>query len=312
MEKVIFDTNAYRYLVRGKTFEQVDKLVLKLKATESRNGIETLMSPIVAKELLAHVADKKDPSYHICLNAIKALYLHCGENGSYHMIASPESLIGEIFFNKPIRSQLENQREIGNMLYNIATNPSDNVFKKLKHSLLAVKHHVFEREINFANVMEQFVKANDPNAKSWEIFAGDNTKKRELLSAIRSDDVSHKLALEFLLIPYDELRLSQEIPLLSDEELYDKAKFLMNTFPEPIALFKQVMENLVNSEFNLLKDNRVNFLWDILLMFNIGSHSVNNSKLYFVTDDKAILRNAIKNNAKYSILTYDEYLDYLK
>ena len=46
-------------------------------------------------------------------------------------------------------------------------------------------------------------------------------------------------------------------------------------------------------------------------MFNVGNHSSNNSKMYFVTSDKAIIRTAIKENAKYSILTYEEYLEYL-
>jgi hypothetical protein len=47
-------------------------------------------------------------------------------------------------------------------------------------------------------------------------------------------------------------------------------------------------------------------------MFNVGNHQIDGSKLYFVTDDKAIIRSAIKENAKYTILNYEEYLDYLK
>lgn len=42
MDKVIFDTNAYRYLVTDKTFEQIDKLVQKLKSREEKNNIESL------------------------------------------------------------------------------------------------------------------------------------------------------------------------------------------------------------------------------------------------------------------------------
>src|SRR4051794_32497734 len=60
MEKVIFDTNAYRYLVTDKEFDEIDKVVAKLKSKEAQKGLESMISPIVAKELLAHAADKRN------------------------------------------------------------------------------------------------------------------------------------------------------------------------------------------------------------------------------------------------------------
>lgn len=50
MEKVIFDTNAYRYLAGNKTNRQINKIIQKLKDRERKNNIESLMCPIVAKE----------------------------------------------------------------------------------------------------------------------------------------------------------------------------------------------------------------------------------------------------------------------
>jgi len=46
-------------------------------------------------------------------------------------------------------------------------------------------------------------------------------------------------------------------------------------------------------------------------MLNIGNHSIEGQKLYFVTADKAIISTAIGENAKYTILTYNEYLEYI-
>lgn len=43
MDKVIFDTNAYRYIVTGKSFDEIDDIISELK--EKRNNIETLFSP---------------------------------------------------------------------------------------------------------------------------------------------------------------------------------------------------------------------------------------------------------------------------
>jgi hypothetical protein len=312
MDKVIFDTNAYRYLVKGKKFSQVDKLIQKLKAKEQKNNIETLISPIVAKELLAHVADKKDASYDICLNAIKALYLHSSIGKTYNMVASPELLISKAFFDKTIPANEETNKAIGQMLYHIATNPTEKVFKKLRQNLQANKDHVINGENSFATQMKQFVSVIDPDAKGWQIFPSDEKKRKKVLAYIRSENCSFEIALAFLFISYQLLVFTGDLELVPNEELREKAKSLISVFPEPIALHKQVLENLVNSEFNLFNESRTNFVWDIQLMFNVGNHQIDGSKLYFVTDDKAIIRSAIKENAKYTILNYEEYLDYLK
>ena len=87
MEKVIFDTNGYRDLVAHKTDNQIEKILKRLKDRESKHNIESLISPIVTKELLAHLADKSDPSFDKCLKANRALYFHSGSEKSYRMLA---------------------------------------------------------------------------------------------------------------------------------------------------------------------------------------------------------------------------------
>ncbi|MBK9938376.1 MAG: hypothetical protein IPP02_08315 [Chitinophagaceae bacterium] len=101
----------------------------KVKSREKKNDIETLISPVVARELLAHVADKKDPSYEKCLKAIKALYLHSGNEEAYNMIASPELLMSKALFDKTIPAKEETNKAIGQMIYHLATNPTTKVFK---------------------------------------------------------------------------------------------------------------------------------------------------------------------------------------
>ena len=91
MEKVIFDTNGYRDLVANKTDKQIEKTLQRLKDRESKLNIESVISPIVAKELLAHLADKSDPGFDKCLKANRALYFHSGSRKSYRMLASGKS-----------------------------------------------------------------------------------------------------------------------------------------------------------------------------------------------------------------------------
>ena len=98
---------------------------------------------------------------------------------------------------------------------------------------------------------------------------------------------------------------------MDPNKLFDMAISFVDMFPEVIALYKHVLENMVNSDFNLSQNSRANFVWDIHLMFNVGDHSISGKKLYFVTSDKAIIKTAIKNKGKYSILTYKEYFEYI-
>ena len=310
-DRVLFDTNAYRYLVTDKSFDQIDKAIQKLKGREKKNNIETLFSPIVAKELLAHVAYKNDPHYERCLKAIKAMYIHNGDSKSYNMLPSFESLLSKAFFGQVVDAKIETYGAIGQMAYHLATNPSKKIFTKFRKNLLLNRAHVLDTENAFALSMLQFVKAVDPTATGWRIFENDEVKRAQILTSIRSHSTSLEIALGYIFITYQLLLNSGKILPLEINELVDRAEKLIEAFPAPIALFKEVMENLVNSEFNILENSRSNFVWDIALMFNVGNNTVQDSKLYFVTGDKAIIRNAIKENAKYSVLTYDEYIEYL-
>ena len=311
MEKVIFDTNAYRYLVTDKSFDEIDKLIEKIKSKEQQRGLESLISPIVAKELLAHVADKNDPSFQKCLNAIKAMYLHNGNEESYRVIASPEMLIAKSFFNETIPAKEETNKALIQIAYHLAKKPSDYVFRKFQRNLNLNREHVLDSENNYAQTLRQFVKNADPSATGWKIFPEDQPKRQAVLANIRSINTSLDIAAGFISIVYQLLLASGKNVHITYEELYDMSQEFIKIFPEVIALYKFVLENLVNSDFNLLENNRSNFVWDTHLMFNIGNHSIGGDKLYFVTADKAIISTAIGQNAKYTILTYEEYLEYI-
>lgn len=314
MEKVIFDSNAYRYLVTGKEYGEIGKVVQKLKAKEENNNIESLMSSIVAKELLAHVADKKDPNFQKCLNAVKALYLHSGNSENFKMIASPELLIAKSFFKYKIKSKIQTNNAIGQLLFHMASDPSDHIFRKFQHNLNLNKKHVDETELDFATTMKEFVTSKNGNSDGWRIFPDDEIKRRKVLDEIRSEESSISIALGYLTVVIDLIR--KENPLLvnsiTKDQLLEMGKTFTNIFKEPILLFKQVMENLVNSEFNILENSRANFVWDIHLMFNIGDNRLHDgSTLYFITSDKAMVRAATEGNGKLNVLTFDEYIEYL-
>ena len=312
MERVIFDTNAYRYLTTDREYDELDGYMEKVKRRERENNIEALMSPTVAMELLAHVANRKDPIYNKCLKAIKAMYLHCetGE-GQYRMIASPELLISKAFFDKEIASKVETNKAIGQMLFYLANNPSKYRIRQLQRNLNSNYQHVVSTENEFASLMRDQLRVIDPNSNGWKVFEHDEVGRRNALEGLRSQSASIGIAQGYLWLVYLILISSGEISPITEERFDDMCMQFLEMFPEPIALFKQVIENLINSEFNLFENSRSNFVWDIHLMFNIGQHSIGGDSLNFVTSDKAMIRTAIKNNPNCRIFTFDEYMEYL-
>jgi hypothetical protein len=311
MERVIFDTNAYRYLVKDKDFENIDRLIEKIKSKEAQRGIQSMISPIVARELLAHVADRSDPAFEKCLKAIKAMYLHSEVDGAYHILASPELLVAKSFFNETIPRKIETNEALIQIAYHLAKDPSDHVFTKFQRNLNQNREQVLETESFFAQSLWQMVKGVDPSSSGWRIFANDPVQRQKLLAEIRSENTSLSLAAALIATVYKLLKDSGSKAIISYDQLYGMSREFIKVFPEYIDLYKYVFESLVNSEFNLLEDSRTNFIWDIQLMLNVGDHTLGGEKLYFVTDDKALTRAAIRQNARYTILTFDEYLDYV-
>lgn len=314
MEKVIFDSNAYRYLVKGKKYNEIDKVVKNLKTKEAKRNITSLMSSTVAKELLAHVANKNDKSYDKCMNAVKAMYLHSSNNDYYNMMASPELLIAKVFFNYEIKSKIETNKAIAQILYHLSKNKSDHTIKRFQHNLNQNRKHVENSEEIFANTLKDFVINNGGTSNGWQIHPNNPIQRQKVLKDLRSKKSSISMALGYLTITLEQIRI--ENPELaksfSSESLLDMAEKFIDIFIEPILLFKQVFEYLVNSKFNISENSRANFVWDIHLMFNVGNKKLTDgSHLYFITSDKEIIRTATKGNGRLSVLTFDEYIDYL-
>ncbi|OJW81748.1 MAG: hypothetical protein BGO69_14675 [Bacteroidetes bacterium 46-16] len=311
MERVIFDTNAYRYLVTGKSFDEIDKYMEKVKSKEKQLDILPLISPIVVKELLAHVADKSDPSHQKCLNATKALYLHCGDDTSYHLLASPEMLIAKSFFNVDIPAKEETNKAMMQIAFHLGLYPSDHAERKFQRNLNLNRDHVLDAENFFAQSFLQWIKAVDPSATGWRVFPNDAAQRRRVLEDLRSERSSINLAAGLIYTVNDLLVKSGLAESMPETTLIDMSKQFTIIFPEYISLYKSVFENIINSEYNMYENSRSNFLWDIQLMLNVGNHTVNGEKLHFVTADSAIQSHAINNNAKYTIHTFNEYMTYI-
>lgn len=126
-------------------------------------------------------------------------------------------------------------------------------------------------------------------------------------------EASMQVALAFLSITQMLLKAEGQINSFdSESEMKRKAEVFLDLFPEPINLQRNILKRFFSPNgFNIEKHR--NFVWDVNLMFNIGNHTIDGSKLYFITSDKAMVDAAknIKKQIKSIPLTLKEYLVYL-
>lgn len=311
MAKVIFDTNGYRNLIAQKTFEDIDDYIALIKTKEKENDIETMFSPIVAQELLSHLADKNDGAYDRCLRANKAMYLHNGDRQTVNIFPAFEVLLAGMYFNDLPDARIETYNAIAQISMHLAMNPSEDIFALFYDKLQSIKSFVDAGEAGFIDSIRDYIHFLDPTTNDWMPFRNDPVKRKEFLTSVRSDLSTLHIAMGYVHLTYSTLVASGHNVIYTPDQLTEITIRLASEFPEPIALFKKVIENLVNSDFPLDQASRANFLWDISLMFNAGNHTIGNDKLYFVTGDKAIISTAVQQGASTAVLTLDEYLDYL-
>jgi hypothetical protein len=311
MGKVVFDTNAYRNLISKKSFDEIDVLINEINEKEKINGISTLFSPIVAQELLAHLSDRNDSAFDRCLRANKALYLHNGSRLDCNIFSPFETMLSKQYFNLLPQHRVETYKAILQMSYQFATNPSQDNFELFKPKLEYIKFLVDSSENEFANALKNFVQKVDPLATDWQPFKNDELKRIKLLEEIRSKKTKIGMATGYAFMIYQLLISSGHKLQLTEDQGVQFATWIADTYPEPLRLFRNVFENIVNSNYPINEKSRANFVWDIQLMFGVGKHSIDNEKLYVVTADKAIIQAAVQEGANLSIFSLQDYLAYL-
>jgi len=231
------------------------------------------------------------------------------------MIPTYELLISKAFFNQVIDRRVETNIAIGQIVFNFAKSPSHYVFTKFQRALNLNAQDVKNVENGFADGMKQFLEIFDPNLKGWKAFEDNPSGRTKALKDIRSEEMSIQLAMGNLYIVRQALAAEGKLPQKEDQdiltELRPMAKEFIKIFAEPIMLHKSVLENLVNSKFNLYEKNRSNFIWDILMMYYVGQNYIGNAKTIFVTSDKAMIESALSTNPRNAVLTFEEYMEYL-
>ena len=117
---IVFDTNAYRNLIWGKTIEDIDEIIHKIVKRQEELGIISLMSTTVARELICHLFDNGVfDATGDCTKAIRAIYEHCGDIETYKLVPLPETQLSRELFGMDNTKAEEQQKAVTEIVFNV-------------------------------------------------------------------------------------------------------------------------------------------------------------------------------------------------
>lgn len=303
---VVFDTNAYRRFVGGKTVEEALAEIRSIKDIQNKKEIISLMSATVAEELLCHLFDggfffpERD-----CTKAIRVLYAHCGDTFSYGMIPYPVVQISKDLFGRPDTISIENQKIIGQICFDLFKNPTEEVVNKHRQNIMIIKNHNAETE----NAMAEFLREL---AIQWRLDKRSNEEK--------SASVRFMTALAFIIETAKRVGINFKESIDIDDlmnQFKDVVEMYMRQYPAPLKMRENLVKKLADPNFIPDKPERVNQVWDEQIL-HVASQTYGSDPIVLVTGDRA-MKVAAEETAstqvtpfKGNVATLEEYIEWLK
>lgn len=326
--KVIFDTNAAReYISRVPHANIEDYARINAKKMKDSN-IDLIVNPIVIMELMYHLLDKNDKDYYVSYNTIKALMLtveYQSKDGLHTTMAVAECLIARDLFNMRIEERELMYSKLMSGASFIAKKGIDNIDTFTSTNGMLVKEYVESVENSFVEQTKKTVNMLTASGFNNSDFTKSNIY--ESLLAIYIIRTTYNLLINEKKIYFQERQLLNRLfsngQMLSMEDfvkllpshpelkaIYDMmiahSQIIIKKYPAFIALFKEVMLKVQNG----MSDEKIkNYIWDILLMFNVTGFTINREPVVFVTSDKAMLQAANISHKHLSIMTFEELKD---
>ncbi|UVQ25945.1 hypothetical protein [Bacteroides thetaiotaomicron] len=301
--KVIFDTNAAREYITKVPHTDIENYARTNAEKMKKGNINLLVNPIVIVELMYHLLDKNDKDYYISYNTIKALVLtmeYQYKNEKLPMMAVAECIIARDLFNLQIEER-----------------------EKMYSNLMSGASYIVDKGIDN---MGDFISANGTVIKEYvDSVESSFVEQAKIISKIPSVHFSENfLAMYIIRTTYnllmDEGKMDSQIKMFLQnilnpnsstastilQQITNDAQKIATKYPSFIALFKQVIIKVKGG----MSDEKIkNYIWDILLMFNITNLTIDKEPVIFVTSDKAMLEAANISQMNLFIMTFKELKD---
>lgn len=312
---IVFDTNAYRNLIFGKTIEDIDEIIHKIVRRQEELGIISLMSTTVARELICHLFDKGvfDETGD-CTKAIRAMYGHCGDVKTYNLVPLPETQLSMELFGTHNTKAEEQQKAVTEIVFNVFINSTIENLEPYISNIERIKSHNNEAECELEGMLTKLKKIKLPNDMTFSVYAASENFKMETATAYIS-----ALAIDLDIIPSKDIRIDGNkttVPSI----IIEKAEEYLKRYPAPIEMRSNLISKLDMSNFNPSKKERLNQIWDEQIL-HLVNRQICGEPIILVTSDKGMISavdkaypasvSTISEPFGKHIISLDEYLSYL-
>lgn len=325
--KVIFDTNAAREYIAKVSHVDIESHVRANAEKMKNNNIDLLVNPIVIIELMYHLLDKNDKDYYVSYNTIKALILtvkYQSKSDLLPMMSVAECIIARELFNERIEKREEMYSNLMSLASHIINVDIDNIDAYISANGTVIKEYVDDVENSFVEQTKMIANkllTNQSNININNFMKSSNYEQTLAMYIIRTTynllinenkiDSQINQLLQLLSTNKKASSFHEFISFLSlhpelviaFQKIMKHSQIIIEKYPSFIALFKQVMIKIQGG----MSDEKIkNYIWDILLMFNVTDLTIDKEPVIFVTSDKAMLEAANISHKNLSIMTFKE------
>jgi hypothetical protein len=311
---VLFDTNAYRGLVRGKNQKEITEVVQKIKEKESAMQINPSAVRVVGMEM-ANVLNEGPGgvNFEEGKAGLSAMALHCynPESGQFHMMPAPYANFALMAFGIKDPNHQQQLNSLAAMVSLFRTNPSDAYeIVKQNGTLGHYAAHFTATEMGFArdlhNLLEncrQVIRADNPNANTTQ------QHNDKLLIYLRTN-------VEYTMLYGILYTIAQKLQIQYDEsEIPQKVQYIKNNYPAASGFYSFILKKMVIGNIDIFnkksRQTRWNWTWDYEVCCFISEKAIQTGQMLLVTQEKDIT-NALKelNLAKY-VMSLPQYLKHI-
>ena len=331
---VVFDTNAYRVSVRGKSAEEVMSYFSHIRELEIKKNIKAICHIFTGYELLPYLSKPyksdsfieclkiyfsfgiyKSRSYTECYKSIIALGTHCWDDSTTPkgIISIPQTslLLTNTFFNGRRNTLTEglNQNLIG--FIQAIKVQGKSFIKKQRETLEKIEEDIALKERDFADRISFLISELSKIIVGMNSGKDRKTIKKLTIKAFNGEEFRTVMAKALLSIYASTISVT-----LSEKELSDGAKILNEKFPIAAGFHTWVCHEVFSKNIDLYskksQNKRWNWLWDAEISCVISESLIGGRETLLVTGDGPMTDVISKYGYQDRVMTLEKYLQLIE
>jgi len=311
---VIFDTNAYRQFVTGKSYTETLSQTQELIKAELGKDIQAYGSIIVGMEMIGNLAEGEEGfNYKDCLNGIIAMGNHCFDETEQQPRIIPQAYlnIAYSFFNIIPKEIEDRTKNLGGVIRDFKIDHAKALaFHKTK-TFNDVKEYIEKEEINFSTQIVDLIEGAKLEILKKHPRIAPKQLRTKLLDYIENGPFEPFIALAIIYAVAATLRLQ-----LPQNEGVKKALSMNVEFPLSVGFYRWISYKIIDDNIDMQSktsiQKRWNWLWDYHVSFVISNHTLDNREVILITSDSDMTEMLQDFGYSNKVMTLNEYLEFLK